>query len=208
MSIWISRNGQNHGPYSLDQLQEWLKTGQVKLGDMAWAEGDNWRPLGDVLRANGVELPPSPPPPPPMQAPVNRTVELSLPPMPQFNTAGLEPDTLAQRLATYEKCSGIAWMVLGAIQCITVVAIIAGIWNIVAGYSRIQSSPLIAKRDPQVPAMFESYVGLIIIGLVNLFLGGFIGVIMVGVDFYIRHIILSNRKIFEQPVQDEETLAV
>lgn len=105
-------------------------------------------------------------------------------------------DSTARGIATYERVSGVVWIVLGVVQMLSIVLIIAGIWNILAGISRLGVAPRIERRDAAVPQLFEGVVGLVLIGLVNLFFGAFIGVVMVGVDFYVRQRVLDNRHIF------------
>ncbi len=188
MKIWISRNGQSHGPYSIEQLQQWLTGGQVSQHDQAWHEGHQWRPLGDVLRDAGCVLPP----PPPLAA-------SAFPLFTASQTMAASPDHTVRRIADYERISGILWIIIGAIQCLTLIGIIAGVWNIVAGISRISAAPLILQRDPRVPAMFEGIGQLIVIGLINIFLGGIVGVLFVIFDFVIRDMVLRNRQLFEQP---------
>ena len=59
MNITISRNGQQHGPYTLDQVKSYLASGQLQYSDLALSEGSmQWLPLSTVL---GV----APPPPKP-----------------------------------------------------------------------------------------------------------------------------------------------
>lgn len=106
--------------------------------------------------------------------------------------------TVIRRIADYERISGILWIVLGIIQVISVAGVIAGIWNIVAGSSRMKLVPAILERRSWVPADFEGAGGLIVIGLINLILGGVIGVLFVALDFYVRDKVLSNRHLFEQ----------
>lgn len=49
MEIFISRDGRQHGPYSLEQLQQFIAQGQAQLTDSAWYEGlAGWIPLGEV----------------------------------------------------------------------------------------------------------------------------------------------------------------
>ena len=114
---------------------------------------------------------------------------------------------LVRRIADYEKLSGIFWMILGGIQVLTVVGIIAGAWNLFAGYSRIKAAPLILARDPSVPDAFEDLVQLVIIGVINLFLGGVIGLIFVAFDFFIRDMVLSNRRLFEDVTGDSTNMS-
>ena len=56
--------------------------------------------------------------------------------------------SLLKKLSQYEKISGILWIVLGAIQVATVIGVIAGVWNIYAGYTKIKISPkILASRE-------------------------------------------------------------
>jgi Protein of unknown function (DUF2510) len=108
-------------------------------------------------------------------------------------------DNLVRRLAEYTRWSGIAWIILGALQILGVVTIVAGAWNIYAGYTRIRASGPISQRSPGVPAAFQPLAGYVIIGLLNLLLGGVIGVVLVIVDLFVRDQILKNAHIFAGP---------
>lgn len=108
------------------------------------------------------------------------------------SAADADANTIRQ-IADYERISGYVWIVLGVIQIVTVVGIVAGIWNIVAGRSRLQIVPRILARDAAIPAELDHVTGLVIIGALNLFLGGVIGLAFVGFDFFIRDKVLSNR---------------
>jgi hypothetical protein len=101
-----------------------------------------------------------------------------------------------RRLHDYERWSGIAWIVLGGIQVLTVIGILAGAWNIYAGLTRLKMADRIKARDRTVPAAFESTTGLIIIGLINLFLGAMVGIVLVGVDLWVRQQVLNNSRLF------------
>lgn len=51
MQIYLARNNEQAGPYSLEQLNQMLTSGQVLLTDLAWHEGmSEWKPLGDLTR--------------------------------------------------------------------------------------------------------------------------------------------------------------
>lgn len=76
MEIFISRNNEKHGPYSLEQIQGFLASGQMQGSDHAWYEGvKGWVPLSQVP---GVQMPKAgsvpPPPPPAAPAPVTHVV--------------------------------------------------------------------------------------------------------------------------------------
>jgi hypothetical protein len=107
-------------------------------------------------------------------------------------------DALAGRIATYERVSGVLWIVLGVLQVLSVALIIAGAWNIIAGTSRLGIAPAIARRESGVPQAFAGVAGLVIIGLVNLFFGAAFGLIMVAVDFYVRQRVLDNAHVFNK----------
>lgn len=49
MKITIHRSGTNHGPYSLEQTNLLLASGQLRPSDLAWVEGTpEWSRLEDV----------------------------------------------------------------------------------------------------------------------------------------------------------------
>ncbi len=88
MEIFISRNSEKHGPYTLDQVHTFLVSGQMQGSDQAWYEGvDDWVPLSQVP---GVQLPlktATPPPPPPQQTATITPVATVHPPSLKFGTA-------------------------------------------------------------------------------------------------------------------------
>lgn len=111
-------------------------------------------------------------------------------------SAELRADQTASGIASYERVSGVLWIVLGVFQIFSVVLIIAGVWNVFAGITRLGYAPRIERRESGVPAAFSGVTGLIVIGLINLFFGAVFGLVMVAVDFYIRQRVLDNRHIF------------
>lgn len=49
MKIYLARNGIQAGPYTLDELNTMLASGEVVLDDLAWHSGmANWQRLGDL----------------------------------------------------------------------------------------------------------------------------------------------------------------
>lgn len=49
MQIYLARNTQQAGPYTLTELNNMLASGQVVLTDLAWHEGmENWQPLVEL----------------------------------------------------------------------------------------------------------------------------------------------------------------
>lgn len=55
MEIFISRSGEKHGPYSLEQVNTWLATKELKPIELAWYEGSGgwvelWRVPGVIAK--------------------------------------------------------------------------------------------------------------------------------------------------------------
>lgn len=108
-------------------------------------------------------------------------------------------DEVARKVADYQKTSGILWIAIGVLQIISVFAVIAGVWNIVAGINGYKLSKKIKAHEAWVVPSFENSLnGIIIIAVVNLFLGGVIGIAFAAFDYYIRDYVMKNRSAFEQ----------
>lgn len=101
-----------------------------------------------------------------------------------------------RRLANYSRWTGVAWMVLGAIQVISVFAALAGLWNLYAGWTRIRFATPIEQRLHTVPDAVRPLTGYVFIAVVNLLLGGFVGLLLVGIDLLVRDQILSRGRLF------------
>ena len=51
MQIYLARNNQQAGPYSLEQVNQMLANQQVLLTDLAWHDGmAEWKPLGELTQ--------------------------------------------------------------------------------------------------------------------------------------------------------------
>lgn len=69
MQIYLARNNEQAGPYTLEQLNRMLASGQVVLTDLAWHEGmANWQPL-QQLTGGRLYYDPNPSPNPFQSAP-------------------------------------------------------------------------------------------------------------------------------------------
>src|ERR1700682_5612391 len=63
MTYQVSRNGQLYGPYSLEDLQRYVATGNVLLTDFAKSDDmPDWLPVSQVLAATGTPIPAAPVP--------------------------------------------------------------------------------------------------------------------------------------------------
>ena len=64
MKIHIYKNTQQYGPYSVEEVQKWISSGQLRATDLACYQGaENWVPLSSVPGIN-IDSQPFPPPPP------------------------------------------------------------------------------------------------------------------------------------------------
>jgi len=107
-----------------------------------------------------------------------------------------------RRIADYERVSCWLWLVLGILQLVSVVAALAGIWNILAAKSRWNLPDRIRQRDETVPEDYEGLGQLIVLGIVNLLFGAAVGVVFVIFDFVIRDQVLKNRHLFSGDSED------
>ena len=48
MNIYIHKDGTQYGPYSLEQVQQYIQQGAFTLQDQACHDGQNWIPLSQV----------------------------------------------------------------------------------------------------------------------------------------------------------------
>ncbi len=50
MQVWIGRNGERFGPYTDDEVRQWLRDGTCRPEELGWHEGmTDWRPLGELF---------------------------------------------------------------------------------------------------------------------------------------------------------------
>jgi len=110
-----------------------------------------------------------------------------------------DAENLIRRIAEYYRISAILWLILAIFQILSCVGIVAGIWNLFACASRFEMVKQVRDRDPFVIEAHEGTGQLIVLGVINLFLGGIVGVAFVGFDFFIRDRVLSNAHIFADP---------
>src|SRR5437016_5419111 len=70
MNYWVSRSGQQYGPYSLADLQRYVASGNILPTDMARSESMNqWLPVSQIISGGGSQVQQSPGPQQPGQPP-------------------------------------------------------------------------------------------------------------------------------------------
>ncbi|MDG1724817.1 MAG: SPFH domain-containing protein [Bacteroidia bacterium] len=70
VSYMVANNGQQAGPFTLDQLKQFNASGEFTKQTHVWKQGmDNWQQAGDVQELASVFMGSTPPPPPPPTTP-------------------------------------------------------------------------------------------------------------------------------------------
>ncbi len=107
-------------------------------------------------------------------------------------------DAVAAKVRKGEIASNVAWLIIGAIQCFTLYAAAAGVWNIVNAIVALRNAKNITAHNSGVVPYFEGRkTWLIVLAVVNLILGGVVGIVLVLIEWYLRDYVLRNRSAFE-----------
>ncbi len=113
----------------------------------------------------------------------------------------LDRNTVLQNISNKEKAGGIIWIVVASLQLLIGLAynwitLIIGIWNLIMGITTITNAGKMEQRANNIVEEYEKNLTNIIIFLVvNIFIGGLIGVIGAIYDLVVRNYVLSNRNI-------------
>lgn len=108
------------------------------------------------------------------------------------------PAAVAAKVRRGEVISNIAWIVIGIVQCVTLYAAAAGVWNIINAIVSLRNVKNIQPGNAAVVPYFDGRkVWLIVLAVVNLVLGGVVGVLLVLFEWYLRDYVLRNRSAFE-----------
>lgn len=111
-----------------------------------------------------------------------------------------EAEKVAEKARRMEIGCCVLWLIIGAIQTALLYTAAAGIWNIVNAILRLRSAKNIQAGNPNVPAYFDGRkTWLIVMAVLNLVLGGVVGVVLVIADTQNRNYVLAHRDAFEHP---------
>lgn len=126
-------------------------------------------------------------------------VTVNLPSKKTSKTAPVSgPAAVAAKVRRCEIVSGVVWIIIGLIQCIAVFTAAAGVWNIVNAIVSLRNMRNIQPGNPHVVSYFDQRkVWLIVMAVVNIILGGVVGVLLVAFNWYVRDYVLQNRAAFE-----------
>lgn len=107
-------------------------------------------------------------------------------------------DDYYRKLSEYEKMSGVVWLVIGIIQICTLIGIICGIWNIIVSISRLKYANELLNKPTGITEKYENQLTeIIIIMVLNIFLGAIIGVVGSVIDLFVRNYVIENKNIFK-----------
>ena len=92
------------------------------------------------------------------------------------------------------------WLVIGVIQVVSCVAALAGIWNLWVVRQRWDMPRQIRRRSPAVVMMYtDDLPWFAAFFLINLLLGGVVGVLLIGVEFlFVRRYVLRHRAVLPE----------
>ena len=108
------------------------------------------------------------------------------------------PAAVALKAKRCEVVSGVAWLLVGVVQLLMVYTAAAGVWNVINAFVALRNCKNITPGNPHVVPYFEGRkVWLIVMAVVNLILGGVVGVLLVLFDWHVRDFVLRNRSAFE-----------
>jgi len=105
-----------------------------------------------------------------------------------------------RRLCARQRRAGAMWIVVGAVQCMTVVLAVAGVWNIIRGVRARKRAERILERDASVPSELQPAWPLMLTLFMNLLFGGGVGVPVVVLDAVVRRKVIRDRQLFRRHV--------
>jgi len=177
--IWYySIDGQDkRGPISREELDLLLQRGMVGLDTLVWNPSlPQWSSLGACFHARET-------------------------PLPDHEFPEEDLGEIASQISYFEIASMVLWSIFSLSMIFLtpgVGATVVGCYNIVMVVLQIPLISKIQSRRSGVIGVYESLTRLIIAGVVNIALGWYLGVLIIGFDFFIRHLVLKNRRIFSR----------
>ena len=108
-----------------------------------------------------------------------------------------DDEIVVKRIKDNAKLCAILWIVVGALQCLSCVGIIAGVWNIVIGVRELKFSETIVQGNRAIFDTYDNSMTMLIIGaVINFVFGLLVGCALSVFEFYIRDQVIKNRKVF------------
>ena len=108
------------------------------------------------------------------------------------------PAAVAAKVRRGEVVSNVIWIVLGVLQCVTLYAAAAGVWNVINAILALRNVKHIQPGNAGVVPYFDQRrTWLIVLAVVNIVLGGVVGIVLVLWEWHLRDFVLRNRSAFE-----------
>lgn len=118
--------------------------------------------------------------------------------VPQKKMQKSSSEVIAVKVKRYEILSNVIWLVIGIIQIALLYTAAAGVWNVINAIVGLRNCKNITAGNPHVVPYFEGRKPwIIVMAIVNLVLGGVVGVLLVIFDWLMRDYVLRNRSAFE-----------
>ena len=115
----------------------------------------------------------------------------------------LDRNTVLQNISSKEKVGGIIWIVVASFQLLigltyNWIIMFIGIWNLIIGITRITNAGKMEQRANNIVETYENTLtSLIIFLILNIFIGGIIGVVGAIYDLVVRNYVLNNRNVLQ-----------
>ena len=104
---------------------------------------------------------------------------------------------VAGHVRRWKMAFNIIWIAFGFLQVVTILAAAAGLWNIINAAIAISDLTNIREGNPSIYFYYEtSKKYFLTIALINIFLGGFIGIIFVVGELFLRSYVLKHKAAF------------
>lgn len=150
MQIYVGRDGQREGPFSVEEVRTRLAQGQVKTTDLAWYEGaPGWMPVAQVP---ALSMPPPLAGPPPLQS-ARPDLPMGVPPL---SSTQAPPETLS-----------IVSLILGILGLI-MIPFLASIPGAVCGHMALgrikRAAGTLGGRGMAIAGLITSYLGIVAYG--------------------------------------------
>jgi len=156
MKYYISRAGQQYGPYSLEDLRNMQAQHQVDVNDLAWAEGmPAWMPLSQVLGSApapaAAPVPPPYTPPQPQYQPPQYAPQAQAP-APAYAPPAYNPSYAPQAMPGGPMPPNLNWVI------VLVLVVVTGIFGIIWTFIQLG---FVKKIDPASTATKQYIIGLV-----------------------------------------------
>ena len=108
------------------------------------------------------------------------------------------PAAVAAKVRRGEIASNVIWLILGVLQCVALYAAAAGVWNVINAIVALRNVKNIQPGNAGVVPYFDQRrTWLIVLAVVNIVLGGVVGVLLVLGEWSLREFVLRNRSAIE-----------